>query len=75
MTVSRTNKAQELCTELFIEVEGVLGEAWISDDAYTDDPKEFLRFVDNATLALDDARKIMKKFLRRHHYKRTHTGR
>jgi hypothetical protein len=70
MTVSRNNKAQDLCTELFKEVEGALSEAWISDDAYTDDPKEYLQWVDNAVLSLEDARKIMKRFLRRHGYRR-----
>jgi hypothetical protein len=71
MTVSRDNKAQDLCAELFKEVEGVLGEAWISDDAYTDDPAEYLRWVDNAVLSLEEARKIMKRFLRRHGYRRS----
>lgn len=70
MTVKRTNAAQDLCNELFKEVEGALSEAWISDDAYTNDPKEFLRFVDNSVLALEEARGIMKRFLKRHGYRR-----
>jgi hypothetical protein len=70
MTVSRNSKAQDLCNELFLEIEGVMSEAWISDDAYTDDPAEFLRFADNSLLCLDEARKIIKRFLKRHGYKR-----
>lgn len=41
----RKNSAQDLCNELFLQVEGLLSDAWISDDAYTDDPKEYLKFV------------------------------
>lgn len=62
----RENKAQELCVELFRELEGPLGEAWISDDAGTDDPKEFLTHVKGALLALEESKVIMKRFLRKH---------
>ena len=65
----RIGKAQELCNELFLAVEGDLSDAWISDDAYTDDPEEYLRFVYGSLIALEDARAKMKKFLRRHKFK------
>ena len=66
MTVSRNNSAQDLCNKLFAEVEGPLSEAWISDDAGTDDPEEFLRHVRGALDALDDARRRIRRFLRQH---------
>lgn len=66
MTVSRDNKAQDMCNELFRAVEGALSDAWISDDACTDDPAQYLRFVQGSLSALDEARIIIKKFLRRH---------
>ncbi len=68
MTVSRTGTAQALCNELFLEVEGALSDAWISDDACTDDPKEYLRFVYGSLLALEEARGIIKRFLKRHRH-------
>jgi len=68
MTVSRKNKAQDLCNELFSEIESALGDAWISDDAGTNDPKEFLSHVRGALMALEEARNIMKKFLRKHRH-------
>lgn len=64
--VNRRNKAQDLCNELFIKLEGPLGEAWMSDEAGTDDPQEFLQHVEGALLALEEARGIMKNFLRKH---------
>jgi hypothetical protein len=66
----RQGRAQELCNELFIEVEASLSDAWISDDAYTDDPDEYLRFVYGSLLALEEARVIIKKFLKRHKFRR-----
>lgn len=63
----RENKAQELCDELFRELEGPLGEAWISDDAGTDNPKEFLTHIYGALLALEESRAIMKRFLCKYH--------
>lgn len=69
MAMTRTNRAQELCTELFKEIEAPLGEAWISDDAYTDDPAEFLRFVRHSLSCLDESRRIIKRFLKRHEHK------
>ena len=65
----RKGKAQDLCNELFLAVEGSLSDAWISDDAYTDDPDEYLRFVYGSLLALEEARVIIKKFLRRHKFR------
>lgn len=65
----RVGKAQALCNELFLAVEGALSDAWISDDAYTDDPDEYIRGVYGSLLALEEARDIMKKFLRRHKFK------
>lgn len=62
----RENTAQNLCNELFQELEGPLGEAWISDDAGTDSPKEFLGHVNGALMALEESRAIMKKFLRKY---------
>lgn len=62
----RNNKAQDLCNELFTAVEGPMSDAWISDDANTDDPKEYLQFVRGSLYALDDARKVIKTFLRKH---------
>ncbi|MGA9705267.1 hypothetical protein [Pseudomonas sp.] len=59
-------KAQKLCDELFIEVEGAMSDAWISDDACTNDPAEYLMFVRGSLAALEEARTIIKKFLRRH---------
>lgn len=68
MTVKRTNKAQDLCNELFREIEGILGDAWISDDAGTDDPKEYLKQVRGSLWACEDARKVFKAFLRKHRH-------
>lgn len=62
----RKGKAQDLCDEIFRKVEGPLGEAWISDDAGTNDAAEYLDFIEGSLLALDDARKIIKAFLRKH---------
>ena len=62
----RTGKAQQLCNELFLEVEGPMSDAWISDDACTDDPQEYVRFVRGSLHALEDARKVIKAFLRKH---------
>lgn len=66
MTVRRENKAQDLCSELFREVEASMSDAWLSDDAYTDDPEEYLEFVRGSLAALDEARGIIKRFLKRH---------
>jgi hypothetical protein len=49
----RDNKAQDLCNELFREVEGAMIDAWLSDDAYTDDPNEYLEFVRGSLAALE----------------------
>jgi hypothetical protein len=67
--VQRNNEAQYLCNELFAAVESSLSDAWISDDAYTDSPEEYLQIVRGALAALDEARAIMKKFLRKHERK------
>jgi hypothetical protein len=69
MGMRREGKAQEICNELFLKVEGPMSDAWISDDACTDDPKEYLKFVEGSLWALEDARKVIKKFLRK--YKKT----
>ena len=61
--------AQYLCNELYTLVEHSLGDAWVSDDAGTDDPKEYLDFVRGHLAALDEARAKMKKFLRKHERK------
>jgi hypothetical protein len=74
MTVRRENTAQQLCNELFLKVEGALGDAWISDDAGTDDPEVFLRNVLGHLYALEEARVIIKKFLRTHKRKRRLTS-
>lgn len=66
MTVRRENTAQDLCNELFLKVEGAMSDAWISDDACTDDPVEYLHFVNGSLLALEEARRIIKTFLRKH---------
>ena len=66
MTVRRGNKAQNLCDELFKQVEGPMSEAWLSDDAGTNDPAEYLKFVEGSLWALEDARTIIKQFLRKH---------
>jgi surfactin synthase thioesterase subunit len=66
VTVSRDNHAQALCNELFLELEGAMSDAWISDDAGTDDPKIFLGHVYGSLLALEEARAILKRFLRKH---------
>lgn len=58
--------AQELCNELFRAVEGPMSDAWISDEASTDDPFEYLRFVRGHLAALDEARLSIKRFLKRH---------
>lgn len=71
MTVKRENRAQDLCNEIFRDVEGALSDAWISDDAGTNDPLEYLRFIDGSLCALDEARGIIKRFLRRHKYRRS----
>lgn len=70
MTVKRENVAQDLCNEIFLEVEGSMSDAWISDDACTNDPNEYLKFVYGSLLALEEAREIIKKFLKRHKFKR-----
>lgn len=59
-----------MCNELFLEVEGAMSDAWISDDACTNDPEEYLRFVRGSLAALDEARGIIKKFLKKHARKR-----
>ena len=64
--IERKNKAQDLCDELFKLIEGDMSDAWISDDAGTDDPKQYLDFVEGSLWALEDARKSIKKFLRKH---------
>lgn len=69
MSVSRAGKAQELCEELFLEIEAPMSDAWISDDAGTDDPDQYLRLVYGSLLALEEARGKIKKFLRRHKFK------
>ena len=70
MTVRRESTAQDLCNELFLKIEGALGDAWISDDAYTDDPAEYIEGVRGSLAALEEARKIMKDFLKKHGRKR-----
>jgi hypothetical protein len=62
----RNNDAQYLCNELFTAIESSLSDAWISDDAYTDSPEEYLQIVRGALAALEEARTVMKKFLRKH---------
>lgn len=62
----RKNRAQDLCNELFLQVEGALSDAWVSDDACTDDPKEYLKFVRGSLYAAEDAVKILRAFLRKH---------
>ena len=64
----RKGKAQAMCWELFRKVEGDLSDAWISDDACTDDPKEYVRFVRGSLYALEDARKSIKAFLRKYRH-------
>ena len=59
-------KAQDLCNELFREIEGAMSDAWISDDAGTDDPAEFLKHVQCSMWAMDEAKAIIKRFLRKH---------
>jgi hypothetical protein len=66
MSVEREISAQALCHELFREVEGSLSDVWISDEPSTDDPAEYLRFVNGNLLALEEVRGIIKKFLKRH---------
>lgn len=60
------NDAQKLCVELFRKVEMPLSDAWISDEASTDDPAEYLRFVRGHLAALEEARTVIKDFLRKH---------
>ena len=60
------SKAQELCEEIYRAVEMPLGDAWVSDEAGTDDPAEYLRFVRGHLAAVEEARTIIKKFLRKH---------
>lgn len=69
MSSRRKSTAQALCHELFREVEGSLSDAWVSDEPSTDDPAEYLRFVHGNLLALEEARGVMKRFLKRHRYK------
>lgn len=52
MPMVRENTAQDLCNELFLELEGPMSDAWVSDDACTDDPDEYLRFVRGSLGAL-----------------------
>lgn len=66
MSVRRENKAQDLCNELFGKIEFSLSDAWISDDAGTDDPTKYVEQVYCALLALEEARAIMKAFLKKH---------
>lgn len=66
MTGFPNREAQYLCNELYTAVEMPLGDAWVSDEAGTDDPKEYLQFVQGHLAALEEARKIMKAFLRKH---------
>lgn len=66
MTGFPNRKAQYLCNEIFSAVEGSLSDAWISDDAGTDDPQEYLNFVRGHLAALEEARAVIKKFLRKH---------
>jgi len=62
----RENTAQDLCDELFKELEGSMSDAWISDDAGTNDPKVFLSNVEGSLWALEEARVILRKFLKKH---------
>lgn len=64
----RKGKAQALCNELFLAVEGCMSDAWISDDACTDDPREYVKFVRGSLWALEDARKVIKAFLRKYRH-------
>lgn len=69
MTGFKNHSAQYLCNELYSAVEMSLGDAWVSDEAGTDDPKEYLQFVHGHLAALEEARKVMKAFLRKHERK------
>lgn len=64
--MTRDNTAQDLCNELFSQIEAPMSDAWISDDACTDDPAEYLTFVQGSLWALEDAQKLIKKFLRKY---------
>lgn len=69
MSIRRENKAQDLCNELFLLIEGDMSDAWISDDAGTNDPQEFLGHAYGSLLALEDARKKIKGFLKKHKFR------
>lgn len=62
--------AQQLCDELYNAVSLSLSDAWVSDEAGNVTPEEYLAFVDHHLLALEEARGIFKKFLRRHRPRR-----
>lgn len=61
--------AQQLCNEIYNSVSGDLSDAWISDDAGQVTADEYLELVQGSLWALEDARKKMKQFLRKHRRK------
>lgn len=64
------NAAQELCNELFRASSEILSSLRAIEGAYTNNPEEYLRQVEASLLALEEARSIMKAFLKRHRQSR-----
>lgn len=64
--MAKNKTAQDLCSDLFTKVEMPMSDAWISDEPSTDDPEEYLRLVRGHLAALEEARGVIKSFLRKY---------
>ena len=64
--LTEAQQVRSLHVELFEQIEGPQGDAWISDEAGTDSMKEFFRFVEGHLAANIEATQVIRAFLRKH---------